>query len=296
MDSIKYRILLIEDNPGDARLIQEFLREAEDETYRSEWAKNLAEGFRFLTAEPFDLILLDLFLPDSQGLKTFQTMYAENSDVPVVVLTGLDDKAVARQAVRDGAQDYLIKCQLNSDMLLRAIGYALERSRIYAALKSLALMDPLTGLYNRRGFLTIAGQQLQLAQRTQKNLYIAFIDINQLKVINDTLGHQQGDLAITDAAAVLRQTFRTSDIIARMGGDEFVALGIDAAPGTAEVLRARLGKTLAHYCLTYPRPYRLSLSMGMTSCDPASACTLDELLSRADATMYREKLNGKEEA
>jgi len=246
MSSAEYRILLIEDNPGDARLIQEFLREAEDEAYRSVWVKTLAEGCRVLCADPFDLVLLDLSLPDSQGLKTFQTIHAENSGVPVVVLTGLDDKAVARQAVHEGAQDYLIKGQLSSDMLLRAIGYALERNRIYAALKSLALMDPLTGLYNRLGFLTIAGQQLQLARRTKKSLYIAFIDINLLKVINDTLGHQQGDQAIADAAAVLRQTFRSSDILARMGGDEFVALGIDAAPEFAEVLKARLCKTLAN--------------------------------------------------
>jgi two-component system, cell cycle response regulator len=296
MDSIAYRVLLVEDNPGDARLVQEFLREAEDETYCSVWVKNLAEASRLLNTEPFDLILLDLSLPDSHGLGTFQTVHAENSHLPVVVLTGLNDKTVARQAVHEGAQDYLIKDKLSSDMLLRSIGYALERNRIYAALKSLALMDPLTGLYNRRGFLTIAGQQLQLAQRTKKNLYIAFIDINQLKLINDTLGHQQGDQAIADAASVLRQTFRSSDVLARMGGDEFVALGIDAAPGTAEALRERLGKTLAHFCLTHPRPYRLSLSLGMASCDPAAGCTLDELLSRADATMYREKLNRKEEA
>jgi phosphoserine phosphatase RsbU/P len=281
-------LLLIEDNPGDARLIEQMLKEAQPEATLA-WAHTVAEGLALLQAGSFSAVLLDLFLPDSRGLDTLRTLIAESSLVPVVVITGHPDKAVAGQALREGAQDYLIKGQITPDLLAHTIGNAIERHSRYASLRSLALLDPLTGLYNRQGFAATAGQLLQLAQRTHKRLYVSLIDIDHSESISPLPGSEQINVAIDDAAAVLRETFRGSDVLARLGDDRFAALSIELSPGTAEALRARLYKILAELQVQHKRHYRLSLSMGTISCDPGSGWIPEELLSRADAYFARKK-------
>ena len=129
------RILLVEDNPGDARLIQEMLAEAEDASFEIDWAPHLSAGLERLGRGEIDLVLLDLGLPDSRGLETFVKAYAHSPQIPFVVLTGLNDETVALSAVREGAQDYLVKGQTDGGLLLRAIRYASERKRIEEELR-----------------------------------------------------------------------------------------------------------------------------------------------------------------
>ncbi len=128
--------------------------------------------------------------------------------VPLVVLTGLDDEASAIQALHAGAQDYLIKGQMNTSLLVRALRYALERHGLQMALRKESTIDELTGLANRRGFLMLAEQHAMLAKRTGEHFVVAFIDMDRFKPINDTLGHQAGDAAIAEIADVLRVCFR----------------------------------------------------------------------------------------
>ena len=127
-------ILLIEDNPGDARLIEEMLKEAEPAVLEVQVFSRLATGLKALLAGTFHVVLLDLNLPDSEGLETLTQIHAAESDVVVIILTGLDDKKTAVHALRKGAQDYLIKDQLNAELLLRSIQYSIERKRIELAL------------------------------------------------------------------------------------------------------------------------------------------------------------------
>ncbi|MCX6377652.1 MAG: GGDEF domain-containing protein [Armatimonadetes bacterium] len=148
--------------------------------------------------------------------------------------------------------------------------------------------DRLTGLHARQAFLALAEQQLKAANRSMEPVLFFFADLDHLKSINDSLGHPEGDLALADAADILRRTFRGSDIIARIGGDEFVVLAMEAAEN-AEALRARLKKQLHAHNAKRQRPCELSMSVGTACYDPASPCSLDELLARADADMYREK-------
>ena len=129
------RILLVEDNPGDARLIREMLAEAEGASFEIDWAPQLAAGLEKLSRGEIDLVLLDLGLPDSRGLDTFVKAYAQAPQIPFVVLTGLDDQTLALSAVRKGAQDYLVKGQTDGEVLLRAIRYATERKRIEEELR-----------------------------------------------------------------------------------------------------------------------------------------------------------------
>ncbi|MCE1170341.1 MAG: diguanylate cyclase [Azovibrio sp.] len=221
------RLLLIEDNPGDARLIRETLRDA-PLSVELEHADSLKSGFALLDEWRFDAVLLDLSLPDSHGLGTVSRTRQQAPELPIVVLTGLNDEATALQAMREGAQDYLIKGHVDSALLLRAIRYAIERNRMQSALHALSLLDDLTGIYNRRGFMTLAEHQMKLARRRLVGFYLIFIDLDGMKLINDQYGHPAGDRALIATAQLLSDTFRGSDVVARMGGDEFAVVTTEA--------------------------------------------------------------------
>jgi diguanylate cyclase (GGDEF)-like protein/PAS domain S-box-containing protein len=162
-----------------------------------------------------------------------------------------------------------------------------EEKRAQRLLEELATVDELTGLYNRRGFLRMAAQQLQLTDRNPRPLHLFFADIDDMKRINDALGHEAGDQALAAAAAALKATFRKSDIIGRLGGDEFVALVVDAASTAAFV--QRLEANLRSYNGATARPYTLAISVGITAYDPSRPETIESFLTRADAAMYRQK-------
>jgi len=287
------KVLLIEDNAGDARLIQEQLKEISEATFQLEHASELQDGLTYLANHEIDIVLSDLSLPDSPGLETFKRLQTEVSGVPVIVLTGFDNKSVALQAVRDGAQDYLIKGQVEGKTLSRLIQYAIERYRTQANLRSLSLTDVLTGLYNRRGFITLGEQALKSARRNKTPLCLFFADVDGLKQINDTFGHKEGDQAILHTAQVLRKTFRDSDILSRLGGDEFVILATPDRKTQPEHVMSRLQENLKQHNLGEKKGYQLSLSIGMSQFDPLSATSMEELLAKADEVLYSQKKERK---
>ncbi len=164
-----------------------------------------------------------------------------------------------------------------------------ERHRVQEELRSLSLHDELTGLFNRRGFITHAEQQLKLARRIDGQLLLVFADLDGLKHINDEQGHQAGDNAIRDAADVLRQSFRESDILARLGGDEFSVLATGTDGHAVEVIHHRMQECIDAHNARGSRPYRLSLSVGIIPYDPSQPAPVSELLTRADAAMYANK-------
>jgi diguanylate cyclase (GGDEF)-like protein/PAS domain S-box-containing protein len=164
-----------------------------------------------------------------------------------------------------------------------------ERVRMEEALRTLALLDELTGLYNRRGFSVLAEHQLKMAKRGKRRMMLLFADLDGLKRINDTFGHPEGDRALIEVADILRTTFRESDIVARIAGDEFVVLVIETNGSPAEVLTHRLQENLAARNARGDRPYELSLSIGLARYDPHRSCSIDGLLTQADRAMYEEK-------
>ncbi|HEY3378148.1 MAG TPA: diguanylate cyclase [Armatimonadota bacterium] len=282
-------VLLVEDNPGDVRLLRETLAEVDASQFALTAVATLAEAQQRLASETFDLVLSDLSLPDSHGLATFQRLFECAPDVPVIVLTGMNNEEMAVTAVQSGAQDYLVKGQVDSHLLARAMRYAVERHRMQVSLRSLTLIDELTGLHNRRGFLTLADQQLKFACRAKHRLLLLFADLDGMKFINDTYGHHEGDCALVKIADILRETLRDSDLIARIGGDEFVVLAFEVGPNSIEVLPARLEQGIDACNTRGGLPYQLSLSIGADRFDPEYPCGLDELLARADAMMYAKK-------
>jgi len=169
------------------------------------------------------------------------------------------------------------------------VAVAIENSRLFGQIQTLAIIDDMTGLYNRRGFFTLAEQQIKLASRLNHSILLVFMDMDRLKQINDDFGHQQGDLALIDIARLLRLSFRNSDIIARIGGDEFVVLAMNANGGDATVLINRLRKKMSELNNSGANPYHISLSIGTSAWTPGGPVDLDDLLTRADAQMYQNK-------
>lgn len=214
------RLLLVEDNPGDARLFTEIIKETRAFQFEVAHRACVDHALAFLAQGTPDMIVLDLGLPDAGGVEAVRKVQLAAPAAPLVVLTGLDDEASAIEALHAGAQDYLIKGQMNTSLLVRALRYAIERHGLQMALRKESTIDELTGLANRRGFLMLAEQHAMLANRTGEHFVVAFIDMDRLKPINDSLGHQAGDAAIAEVAEVLRICFRGSDILGRLGGDE----------------------------------------------------------------------------
>ena len=283
------KVLLVEAEPEGLSGLKEAISELGDAQVELEWAGELSSALERLSQGGVDLLLLDLNLPDSEGIATFERAYAFAPGVPVVVLTELDDEDVALSTVQGGAQDYLVKGQVSQDLLLRSIRYAVERHRLSSALRSLSLIDDLTGLYNRRGFADLGEQHLKLARRTARAVLLVFLDVDRLKTINDTLGHHVGDRALCQVADLLRDSFRQSDVIARMGGDEFAVLALDALEEHQTEVIERFREKIQEQNERSRETYRLSISLGTARFDGEGRTRLDDLLAMADDEMYEEK-------
>jgi diguanylate cyclase (GGDEF)-like protein len=169
-----------------------------------------------------------------------------------------------------------------------AVWCAVRQALLDRELRYLALTDDLTCLYNRRGFFAAATQQLKVACRNAQGLLLFFCDVDNLKKINDSYGHQAGDLTIIRAADALERTFRGSDILARLGGDEFAVLALEASSQKEEVILRRLEKSLKESNANESR-YEASLSVGVARFDPQCAVSLGELMAQADQAMYEQK-------
>ena len=285
-------ILLVEDNPGDARLVQELLRSS-GTPFDIAHADRLAEVRDALDAHPPDVFLLDLSLPDADGLDAVRTLRHLAPSIPVVVLSGLPDEQVALEALQCGAEDYLIKGRVGADLIARAIRYAVERKRAELALARMALHDELTGLPNRA--LLVDHLELALAKlsRSDGTLAVLFLDLDGFKVINDSLGHDAGDVVLVEIANRLARTLRPADTVARFGGDEFVILCEDVAD-ELDVARlcVRIGDVVSEPMLVRGHECAVTASIGITLSSGEEA-TPETLVRDADAAMYEAKAGGR---
>lgn len=283
----RLEVLLVEDNPGDARWVREILADDGLE-FNLLHVSTVREAVEHLTYHQpaIDAVLLDLSLPDETGLDTLRRVVAAARGAVVVVMTGQGDEKLGLTAMQEGAQDYLVKGQVDARSLRRALRFAIERQTV---LQKLSHRDDLTGLHNRRGFMIQAEQALRIARRQRTPFLLLFMDLDGLKTINDTFGHAEGNRALMEAADVLRRCFRQSDLLARFGGDEFAALALSADEADDSVMRARLLGALDAVNVKPDRDYLLGFSLGVLACSHAEERSLDLLLERADQLMYREK-------
>jgi diguanylate cyclase (GGDEF)-like protein len=175
-----------------------------------------------------------------------------------------------------------------SEPLMRAVRCAAKQYMLQAELANLALTDELTGLYNRRGFMTLAERQLKIGRRSGRGMLLFVMDVDRLKQINDLFGHFEGDRALKRTADVLEETFRDSDVLARLGGDEFAVLAVEASGHSEATIKTRLFECLKSMSAK-PSRYEISLSVGLARFDPCSRTSIGELMSKADQAMYEQK-------
>lgn len=284
-----YRILLIEHNPVDAMRLRQLLARARHGCFAVESVANLSAGLERLAAGPVDLVLLDQDLPDSLGGDSLAALLASAPSVPVVVLCRPNEDATGMRSVQAGAQDYAFKHSVSAEGLARLIRCSVERHRVVTSLRGLTLTDELTGLLNRRGFATLAQGHLRLASRTGQQFVLFFFDVDHLKRVNDDRGHHEGDRLLARAADVLRATFRQSDVVARFGGDEFVALAVDTSGDGGDAVRRRLLANVERSNSQTPDDAALSLSVGCLPFDGRLEEPLGALIGRADQVLYAEK-------
>ncbi len=282
-------VLLVESDPEDLDALRKGLADLPGDRFELEWVSELASALERLSHGGIDAVVLDPSLPDSEGIVSFERTNAFAPDVPIIVMSDQDDHDLAVSAVQGGAQDFLRKDEATPSLLARSIRYAIERHRLLSALRSLSLIDEVTTLYNRSGFADLGEQYVKLARRTERGITMVYVDIDRFKTINDTLGHHVGDRALLKIAEILRVTFRRSDIIARLEGDDFAVLALEATGDDADALVERLRRQVTAFNEASREPYQLSISVGMARYEGEGRATLEEMLAQANAVMQEEK-------
>lgn len=286
-------ILLVEDDSLAAKVVSAVLQRSFGGDCRYHHAQTMAEALSLLDSERFDVALLDLNLPDSDPEQTLDRFLQRAADVPVIVLTGNNCEDVGFQAVQAGAQDFLVKGEYNDKLLIRSIRYARERHRMRTALERLAVMDELTGVYNRRGFQSVVGDMLSDRRKKWEGGVFFFFDLDDFKQINDQHGHDSGDMALRLFADVLRQTFRKNAVVARNGGDEFVVF-------SPALRRENLDDVFASFRLLLDKrnhesglPFEIETSVGFSVAEPAKDARVEDFLAEADRLLYESKRKKK---
>jgi two-component system, cell cycle response regulator len=284
------RVLLVEDDEDDCVLTRDLLGEGFGSAFEMTWAMTAAAGLEELTNGTYDVALVDYNLGAATGVELLRTAVAQGCRIPVIMLTGQADRATDLKAMHAGAADYLVKSRVTSDMLERAIRYARERHRLLEQISALSLTDELTGLTNRRGFLTMAEQRLQLLVRRGCSCLMLFADVDGLKEVNDHGGHEAGDRLLIAAATALRDAFRSTDLIARLGGDEFVVLAEFVDDGDMPLLLGRVEQKIdEHNRHRAEGTTELSISIGALSFTTGPTLNLQELIAEADSRMLLNK-------
>lgn len=282
-------ILLIASNQSDVDFIFPLFKKMRLHQSRPQvHHTSSCEGAKVLLQENhFNLMLV--VLDSSTPLEKLPDLLLTSGSVPLVIIGQVDPEGLGERMIHEGVQDYIPKQELTAPLLKRVILLAIERHLLLESVKSLTFKDELTGVYNRRGFMTLLTQQIALANRLNKGFYLLIADLDHMKKINDTYGHLAGDKAIKGAAFCLTLAFRRYDVIGRIGGDEFAVLALNAHKNSGTYLKNLLKQIVEEYNQTQQAPFSLSISLGGTYFQPYRNPTLEELLQEADRDLYSEK-------
>ena len=277
MDGEPIHILLVGE-VGEARRLRQLLESNGSNEFRITHIRGIGPVADCLAREGADILLLDIGPDHSQTRAMLHAAASAAPRVPTVILSDSESESLAVESLQRGAQDFLAKARLDRAALARSLRFAIERHRLQRTLQTLSLKDDLTGLNNRRGFLMLAEQQLRLVRRKGSAL-IVYLDLDDLKMINDNHGHLEGNRALTQTADILRACFRNSDILARLGGDEFCVLMTNACQDSAEQVAKRLQERVNYTNAKHGSRFRLSLSIGIADVPGVHQPPLEELLS-----------------
>ncbi len=287
------KLLLVEDNPADAQFLAASLRRQRAGDVELVNVPTLALATEQLALDKFDVVLLDLNLPDGSGTQCLDAIQAVDSEVPIVVLSGQDNEDFAVSILNKGAQDYLVKWEGQGRTILRSIRYAIERKKSDLRLNYLAQYDPLTGIPNRQFFNDQLNRATARARRDGRKVTLLFHDQDEFKVVKETLGHDAGDRLLKEVADRIRRSVRLGDVVARLGGDEFAVMleGL-SSPRDVEALATGLLEIIAQPYQIADRQLRITTSIGITVY-PSDHADTQMLLKNADIAMYQAKENGR---
>ncbi len=328
-----YNIILLEDNPGDAYLFQTSLAETKVAKFELTHVERLEDAIEHAQKKSFDLILLDLSVPDSQGLETLITMRKQASSLPIVILTGTKNEILGIEAVQHGAQDYLVKGQVTEQLLVRSILYAIERASLTEELQQkeeqlekfnqelqqrveartaelnksnkqlqyllkISTTDKLTGLANRHFFAEFWEVEWKAAVRNSTSISVIMIDIDHFKLFNDTFGHLQGDNCLKQVAQTIHKTLmRPKDLAVRYGGEEFLVVlpdtNRDGAIKIAQNIQFAI-KSLEIRELKSEVSHQITVSLGIATVIPQRQDKPEDLIASADNALYVAKENGRD--
>ena len=286
-------VLVVEDNPGDYDLVVEYLSEVSNTNYHFNHCVSLHEVDEVIKFVRIDVILLDLSLPDSSGIDTVSNMRNLSKSLPIVVLTGVDNDELGEQAIHQGAQEYLSKNELNGRMLARIIKYAIKRKKMDEKLETLALTDPLTGLYNRRYFYERGWNEYVRARRYQHHLAVIMIDLDFFKQINDKYGHACGDMVLIKVAKLFTQSLRDVDLVARFGGEEFIIVIPETDKAGVNFVAQRIRQEIYDTPMEHNgKNFNISASLGIALIEDVVG-DFETMINQADIALYYAKENGR---
>jgi len=284
-------VLLVEDNEGDAELVSDYLSEICGAVVSHR--HRVDDAARAIADQTFDFIISDLTLPDAHGLDALRRLQPLAPNTPFIVITGIDDEDLAVQAVQHGAQDYLVKGQIDALLLRRTLRHARERKQASNRLRDQTRHDPLTGVANRAALRERIETTLARARRRGVEFAVMFIDLDRFKAVNDTCGHDTGDAVLCEVAERLRQALRTSDVVARLGGDEFAVFLDDLWPDSRPLeVAERIRRSLERPIVLGSRTLVVTPSIGLARY-PEVTGNVDDILKAADSAMYLAKNRGR---
>ena len=253
----------------------------------------LKDALQQLTEDTFDVVLLSLQLPDGRGLGSLNKIQGVSPRVPIVVLGGINDEELALYAVQAGAQDYLVKNQLERNLLIRSLLYSIERKRTEERLSHLAQYDVVTGLPNRVLFRDRLTRALAHAQRKKHIVALMFLDLDHFKSVNDSLGHDVGDQLLKEVAVRLKSCLREGDTIARLGGDEFTIIleEINESENIVNVAQKIIDMMSRSFSVGGQEIF-ITTSIGIATY-PDCGTDQNTLIKNADAALYDAKAHGR---
>ncbi len=286
------KILLVEDDSDDAEFLRRSLSQHNGSVDVTRTA-SLADAVTALDANRYDIVLLDLNLPDGRGAECVQRIQEASALVPIVVLSGQGDEDYAVEILNRGVQDYLVKWEGDGGTILRAIRYAIERKRAEVRLHYLARHDALTGVPNRQSLRDHLNQATKRALRDHRTIALLVLDLDRFKTVNETLGHEAGDMLLKAVVLRLSGSVRDGDLIARLGGDEFAVLleGLEG-PLEVEAVAGNIGAAFQEPFDVGGRQVSVTASIGITIC-PVDGTEPVALLNNADIAMYQVKDQGR---
>ena len=300
MSSVKHLdVLVIDDSVIDRQMIRRAVASIPDIVVVE--ASSCADARRIASEMRLDVLLVDCNLPDGSGLALIRSLKQSQPEAAIVMISSHCEDSLVGQALDAGAHDFLLKDEVTSTRLGRAIRQAQHRYNIELQLKKraevikrMAREDSLTGLANRYTFEKILQSSYARAIRENKRLAVLFIDLDDFKTINDSLGHHVGDFLLKEVGKRFKTAVRESDMLARLGGDEFVVLATDMEhDDEAAHVAKRILDVLIEPILLYKKPVTISSSIGISVLDESHCRSVEAMMRCADIAMYRAKKNGR---